>query len=259
MFLQNGKLEKMGILILVVAAVLIPLNLYQKKVGKQVALCVTVVVIAGAAFMAYNIMNEQENFESNVVDQQEQQEQEEAMVQAQAQAQAQVQAQVQAQAQAQLQAQAQIQAQAQQADQQQVEQQLSFQNMQAPNDNSSGVNPSLPLGENEDYLSVGGSRPNGNRRPNECYPRDVLNPEELLPQDTNSTWAQVVPAGQGSISDQNFLNAGHHIGINTVGQTLRNANRGLRSEPPNPQIKVSPWMQTTIEPDLNRAPLEIGH
>jgi hypothetical protein len=39
---------------------------------------------------------------------------------------------------------------------------------------------------------------------------------------------------------------------------LRNPNLQLRSEPPNPQLKVSPWNQTTIESDLNRRPLEIG-
>ena len=47
---------------------------------------------------------------------------------------------------------------------------------------------------------------------------------------------QTVPAGQGSLGDQNFLNAGFHVGINTVGQSLRNANLQLRSEPGNPQV-----------------------
>ena len=42
------------------------------------------------------------------------------------------------------------------------------------------------------------------------------------------------------------------------GESLRNANRQLRSEPANPQVKVSPWIQSTIEPDTNRKPLEIG-
>ena len=69
---------------------------------------------------------------------------------------------------------------------------------------------------------------------------------------------QVVPNGQGNLGDQNFLNAGHHVGINTVGQSLRNANLQLRSEPANPQLKVSPWLQTTIEPDINRRAMEIG-
>jgi hypothetical protein len=59
--------------------------------------------------------------------------------------------------------------------------------------------------------------------------------------------------------DKNFLEAGYHVGINTVGQSNRNANLQLRSEPPNPQMSVSPWMQSTIEPDLARKPLEIGN
>ena len=46
--------------------------------------------------------------------------------------------------------------------------------------------------------------------------------------------------------------------INISGQSLRNANMQLRSEPPNPIKKVGPWMQSTIEPDLNRKPLEIS-
>jgi len=96
-----------------------------------------------------------------------------------------------------------------------------------------------------------------NQLPSECYPKDVLSSVDLLPRDANSLWAQVNPSGQGSLADQNFLTAGFHIGINTVGQTLRNPNRQLRSEPLNPQVKVSPWMQTTIEPDINRRPLEI--
>jgi len=97
-----------------------------------------------------------------------------------------------------------------------------------------------------------------NQLPSECFPKDVLSSGDLLPNDANSLWAQVSPSGQGSLADQNFLTSGFHIGINTVGQSLRNANRQLRSEPLNPQVKVSPWMQTTIDPDINRRPLEIN-
>jgi hypothetical protein len=87
---------------------------------------------------------------------------------------------------------------------------------------------------------------------------DQLTAQDLLPQDKSSTWAQVNPEGQGSLANQNFLQSGYHIGINTVGQTLRNANLQLRSEPPCPQVQVSPWLQTTIEPDVSRRPMEIG-
>lgn len=92
--------------------------------------------------------------------------------------------------------------------------------------------------------------------PSECYPKDVLSSSDLLPGGANSTWAQVVPAGQGALADQNFLTAGHHLGMNTVGNSLRNSSWDLRSEIPNPQAQVSPWNQTTIGPDLMRRPLD---
>lgn len=95
-------------------------------------------------------------------------------------------------------------------------------------------------------------------KPANCYPKNQLAPQELLPNDPNSKWAQVNPMGSGDIAGKNFLNAGALIGVNTVGQSLRNASWDLRSEPPNPQVQVSPWMQSTIEPELQRRPLEIA-
>jgi|TARA_B100000902_G_C27296343_1_gene910166 hypothetical protein len=47
----------------------------------------------------------------------------------------------------------------------------------------------------------------------------------------------------------------NRFAINISGQSLRNANMQLRSEPPNPIKKVGPWMQSTIEPDLYRKQL----
>lgn len=89
--------------------------------------------------------------------------------------------------------------------------------------------------------------------------QDVLGADDLLPKDVNAAWADLNPEGQGSLKAKNFLEAGYHLGINTTGQSLRNANLQLRSEPPNPQVPVSPWLQSTIEPDLNRRPLDIGY
>lgn len=94
---------------------------------------------------------------------------------------------------------------------------------------------------------------------NNCFERDRLTSSDLLPLDSaNSKWAQINPAGSGMLGDQNFLTAGYHIGINTIGQSLRNANLQLRSEPPNPQVAVSPWGISTIEPDIRTTILEIG-
>jgi len=109
-----------------------------------------------------------------------------------------------------------------------------------------------------DYQMVGAPKNTGGNMPKDCFPKDQLAPSELLPANVNSQWSQVNPSGQGKLGDQNFLSAGYHFGTDTVGQSLRNANRQLRSEPPNPQVKVSPWQQSSIEPDINRRPLEIG-
>jgi hypothetical protein len=94
--------------------------------------------------------------------------------------------------------------------------------------------------------------------PDDCFPKDRLVAADLLPKDAaNEKWARVNPAGQGDVDDKNYLNAGYHHGLNTVAGTLRNANLQLRSEPPNPRAQVTPWNQSTIEPDLNRRPFEI--
>lgn len=88
----------------------------------------------------------------------------------------------------------------------------------------------------------------GSKRPvSSCSASQPLSAQELL------------PSGQaGDLSNVNFLKAGYHVGINTVGTSLRNANLQVRSEPPNPQNQVSPWLNSTISPDLMRVPLEIG-
>jgi len=91
-----------------------------------------------------------------------------------------------------------------------------------------------------------------------CYPRDQLTPTELLPADQNTIYAQQNPMGVGSLKGKNFLSAGALIGVNTVGQSLRNANLQLRSEPPNPQVPVSIFLQSTIGPDVSHRPLEVG-
>ena len=96
------------------------------------------------------------------------------------------------------------------------------------------------------------------KQPANCYPKNQLAPQELLPNDPNSKWAQVNPMASGDIAGKNFLNAGALIGVNTVGQSNRNANWDIRAAPPNPQVEVSPWQQSTIGPDLGRRPLDIA-
>lgn len=58
-----------------------------------------------------------------------------------------------------------------------------------------------------------------------------------------------------ALGNQVMLSSSGQIGTDTVG-SLRNTNQSLRSEPPNPIMSVSPWLNSTIYPDLLRRPLE---
>ena len=123
---------------------------------------------------------------------------------------------------------------------------------------SAGVQPSEPLGQNEVFASANGTQTSMPGIPSSCSTPSIQNPAELLPKDSNSQWAQLNPSGKGELANVNLLKAGYHIGIDTIGQTLRNANLQIRSEPPNPQLYVGPWNTSTIEPDFMRPPFSIG-
>ena len=113
------------------------------------------------------------------------------------------------------------------------------------------------LGQNETQKAVTGL----GRTPSSCYPQQKLKPEDLLPTDESKAIQEfniAKPVGEGILQGVNMLDSTYHVGVNTVGQSLRNANLQLRSEPPNPQVQVSPFLNSTIGPDLTRKPLEEG-
>jgi hypothetical protein len=86
----------------------------------------------------------------------------------------------------------------------------------------------------------------------QTYQETQLSASELLPKgEIGASWAAVNPVGAEDLKGQNFLQAGYHSNINIVGvaQTNRNASWDIRSEQPNPQSKVGPFLNTTIDPD----------
>lgn len=91
-------------------------------------------------------------------------------------------------------------------------------------------------------------------------PQSVANPSDLLPKDENSEFAALNPTSmnKGDVLMPDLLKAGHHIGVDTIGQSLRNANLQLRSDPVISKADVGPWHQSTIEADMARVPLEMG-
>jgi hypothetical protein len=117
--------------------------------------------------------------------------------------------------------------------------------------------PSSSSGQSGEYASIQEST-GASAMPSACPGKSIQDPADLLPKNDNSKWAELNPSGKGDLANINLLKAGYHIGIDTVGQTLRNGNQQLRSEPANPQLNTGPWNQSTIEPDFMRPPLEIA-
>jgi hypothetical protein len=86
----------------------------------------------------------------------------------------------------------------------------------------------------------------------QTYTQNVLNSNELLPKGTiGPSFSAVNPTGTDDLKGQNFLQAGYHSNINVVGiaQTNRNPSYDVRSELPNPQSSVGPFLNTTIDPN----------
>lgn len=79
---------------------------------------------------------------------------------------------------------------------------------------------------------------------------------DLLPKPSTP---QVMDFGEfapKALQGQNFLEVSKQLGVDTQGSSMRNANYQLRADPPNPRATVGPWMNSTIEADLLRRPLE---
>ena len=128
----------------------------------------------------------------------------------------------------------------------------------SPSDVKPGQWGAAEPGSNEFNMPIQGIQ----TAPANCYPQNTLTPQDLLPEGEGSQiqdFNEGVPeTGEGILKGVNFLDAGFHVGVNTVGQSLRNANLNLRAEPPNPRSQVSPWMNSTIDVDLARKPLADG-
>ena len=133
----------------------------------------------------------------------------------------------------------------------------------APSDSdikcAAGGNNFVPADNNASQnASANGASTDTYGLPPSCAKQQVVDPAELLPKGSNNEFSKINPMGGGDLKNVSLLKAGYHIGINTVGQSLRNANLQLRSEPPNPQLNTGPWNQSTITADLQRRPLELG-
>ena len=83
------------------------------------------------------------------------------------------------------------------------------------------------------------------------------NAKDFLPKEINNQWFDTdFSQAKFNINDDKLINTDRYvIGVNTVGQSLKNASYDIRGTVPNPKFTVSPWNNSTYEPDFNLKPL----
>jgi hypothetical protein len=110
---------------------------------------------------------------------------------------------------------------------------------------SDAFSPPLPPGTNSDLVDF----KKGNM--------DHYDAKDFLPKDINDEWFETdFSLAKYQLNDDKLINTERYIiGINTVGQSLKNASYDIRGTIPNPKFVASPWNQSTYEPDFNLKPL----
>lgn len=95
-----------------------------------------------------------------------------------------------------------------------------------------------------------------------CYTRDGLNPSDLLPKASPEATQFLAsnPPSAGNPENRNVLQAGYHIGVDTVCQSNKNPNLQLRSDPPISRTGPQPVFNASTIPFVqnNRRVLEVG-
>jgi hypothetical protein len=86
-----------------------------------------------------------------------------------------------------------------------------------------------------------------------CSPEELFDVDKYLPQEVNDDWFEVQPEPV-SVKNRHLINVTKPIGINTIGTSLKNSSYDLRGTPACPKFVVSPWLQSSIEPDHNLKP-----
>lgn len=97
---------------------------------------------------------------------------------------------------------------------------------------------------------------NGNARGKNAKdenPEDIYDVDKLLPKEIKKDWFEVTPEPI-RVKDRHLINTTRPVGINTIGTTLKNPSLDIRGAPSCPKYVVSPWMQSSIEPDTNIKP-----
>ena len=84
----------------------------------------------------------------------------------------------------------------------------------------------------------------------DCAPEDLFDVDKVLPQEVHSNWFET-PSHPVSVKNRHLVNVVKPIGVNTIGTSKKNASYDIRRAPPCPKKVLSPWLQSSIDPDIN--------
>lgn len=114
-----------------------------------------------------------------------------------------------------------------------------------------------PVDETDNTLAIfktnkNGKAPCGSNQ--DCNPEDLFDVDKYLPQEVNDDWFEVQPEPI-SVKNRHLINITKPVGINSIGTSLKNSSYDIRGAPTNPKTVVSPFLNSSIEPDLDLKPL----
>lgn len=116
-----------------------------------------------------------------------------------------------------------------------------------PVQGSGPVGATEDLGETPEFASAKGigTSTHGLPAASSCQRSQVTHPKELMPKG-ETEWSKF------NLSNINLLSVPSHIGIETKGSSLRNANLQFRPDPVIPRSNTGPFLQSTITHDNRR-------
>lgn len=79
--------------------------------------------------------------------------------------------------------------------------------------------------------------------------KDLMNSEKLLPQEVNQNFFDVVE-DPITVKNRHLININKPIGIDSIGSSLKNPCLDIRGNIPVSKFAVSPFLNSTIEPDI---------
>lgn len=100
-----------------------------------------------------------------------------------------------------------------------------------------------------DTVSGGLAQYNGAKPRTELSDDEKFNASALLPKEERQDWFEDVTPQK--IKNRHLINIYRPIGVNTVITSRKNGSLDLRGNPVNPKTFVSPFLNSSIEPDVN--------